>query len=241
MTRVSLEKAGWLALAWRAIRCHGAAYCARELASEVWFDLVRGTSTTSPSSFDASGVAAQAAVDGVRYQGVSPQTTRQLLDLIPSAARRAVFIDYGCGKGRAIIIAAESGFSHLIGVECNHQLAVACRRNLKRSSATNAAVLCCVHEGNAAEFQPPPRPLVAFLYNPFRGETLRRVIDRLRGHALLGGHSVWVAYVNPVERESFVEAGFRLHGELRRRGTVLAVAMHFDGEGRALRPGPLPC
>ena len=78
-----------------------------------------------------------------------------------------------------------------------------------------------VVEGDAAEFQLPPGPVIAFLYNPFRGQTLQRVLQRLTAHAHTVGQTVHIVYVNPQEIEQFTRLGWKMKSPIIDRGTLL--------------------
>ena len=75
-------------------------------------------------------------------------------------------------------------------------------------------------EGDAALFQPPPGPLIAFLYNPFRGQTLQRVLQRLTAHSQTDGQAVQIVYVNPQEVEQFTRLGWKMKNPIFSRGTL---------------------
>jgi len=64
-----------------------------------------------------------------------------------------------------------------------------------------------LHTMDAVRFQPPEGPLVVFLYNPFVGLTLERVVQRLADHATRS--PVHVVYINPRGRSAFLDHGFR--------------------------------
>ena len=78
---------------------------------------------------------------------------------------------------------------------------------------------------DAAEYDPPPGPLVAFLYNPFRGETLERVVQNLTRHAAQSRTQLWVVYVNPQELDRFIRIGWRIDHEIQRNETLLGVIL----------------
>jgi SAM-dependent methyltransferase len=87
------------------------------------------------------------------------------------------FIDLGAGMGRAALLAAEYRFRTVIGVELNPTLARIGRNNMARWRAAGRAraplrMVCC----DAVEFALPPRPCVAFLFNPFGAPVLRRML-----------------------------------------------------------------
>jgi predicted RNA methylase len=87
------------------------------------------------------------------------------------------FIDLGSGMGRAVLLAAEYPFRAVIGVELHPTLARISRKNMALWRAAGRAqapmrVVCC----DAAEFEPPAGPCVAFMFNPFGAPVLRRLL-----------------------------------------------------------------
>jgi SAM-dependent methyltransferase len=123
--------------------------------------------------------------DSVDYEAVNPALFARALPYVP----RATFVDLGCGKGRALILAHQAGFREVIGVEIAPRLLRAAKRNTRRLNIPAALALA-----DAATYHFPDRPIVAFLYNPFGTPTLEAVIEKLRGHR----HPVHVIYVNPM-------------------------------------------
>lgn len=111
---------------------------------------------------------------------------------------RYTFIDYGAGRGRALLTAARLPFARCIGVEFSDSLQAEARDNI---AAYPTDLLACrdldaVHM-NAADFVPPPGNLVLFFYNPFKGEVLGQVAGRIENAVRSGRRSIRVIYVNP--------------------------------------------
>ncbi|MGH9606824.1 MAG: class I SAM-dependent methyltransferase [Terracidiphilus sp.] len=116
------------------------------------------------------------------YYAVAPSVFRSILirwrRCRPVAAiDECTFIDVGAGMGRALLLAAEYPFRAVIGVELHPTLARIARRNLTHWHAAGRAlapvkILC----RDAAEFQLPSGPCVAFLFNPFGAPVLRRTL-----------------------------------------------------------------
>jgi SAM-dependent methyltransferase len=217
--------AKYVGFALQALRRHGWRHTLADLAAEFWFDLRRGTETFLPHELDRLRVTAPAVTDGVQYQAANPRLVRELLSWIPASAHAATFVDYGCGKGRVLMLAAETGFTRLLGVEFAPELAAVCEVNLRRRQGSVAQTDVKVRVQDAAEFEPPPGPLVVFLYNPFHGETLRRVVARLRHRAKADRQPVWILYANPRELPAFTAAGFVVTKAASRRGLTLGVLL----------------
>ncbi|AGK51752.1 histone methylation DOT1 family protein [Burkholderia thailandensis MSMB121] len=109
---------------------------------------------------------------------------RVLRDL--HVARDDVFVDYGSGMGRAIVLAARFPFRELIGVETSDRLHRAAQANVGRAlpdaDRRRIRLLHC----DARRFRLPDAASVLYFYNPFHGDILRAVfadIERsLRQH-----------------------------------------------------------
>ena len=108
-------------------------------------------------------------------------------------------IDYGCGRGRVLCLAARLPMQSVVGVELNVASADAARANLATLRGRQA-LSCSVVTGNATEFD-PTGGTVFYFFNPFGGEVFAKVIDRVREAAAGSSLPVRVVYVNPVCRE----------------------------------------
>ncbi|HVJ07278.1 MAG TPA: class I SAM-dependent methyltransferase [Acidisarcina sp.] len=119
------------------------------------------------------------------YFGVSPSILHALCAHWQSAPLSAAldqysFIDLGCGMGRAILLAAEMPFREVVGVELNATLAATAQKNIQAwESAGRVRCSTRVVCGDATEFQFPENPCVVFLFNPFGGTVLRRLIKKI--------------------------------------------------------------
>ncbi len=107
------------------------------------------------------------------------------------------FIDYGSGKGKAMLMAADYPFRAVVGLEFApklHETAVAnCR------TYTNPAQLCFELEPiltDVLEYAPPPGPIVCFMANPFDQATARQVFANWRERFERGDGDVRVMYLN---------------------------------------------
>lgn len=131
--------------------------------------------------------------DGLHYQGTSPRLFREVLDELPVARKELTFIDIGCGKGRTLLLAAQFGFRHVVGVELSEELAQTARENLRAVGIDGE-----VHTVDAAHMEFPDGPLVVYLYNPFGEATVKVVLDNLRRSLSERPRDTFVIYVNPL-------------------------------------------
>lgn len=123
-----------------------------------------------------SGRFSRTAISGTRYQTADAAEVARALRSIESP-EWFNFVDLGCGKGRILIIAAQFGFTRLIGVEYNSALAETARQNLL-TTETKAIVI----NQDAARFKFPPTDTIVFMHNPFVGSVMQSVIDNMANH-----------------------------------------------------------
>jgi len=167
-------------------------------------------------------------ISSIHYQGADPQTVQKIFALLPPKGKTATFVDFGCGKGRVLILARQNGFKHVIGIEIAPELATICQRNLAKAPCTRDREQVQLIQSDAATFRPPPGVVCAFFFNPFHGPPLHRVISNLRENAECSRSEVWVIYVNPVHLNSFLEQGFKIIHSLTYRQNPLAVIAHLS-------------
>lgn len=104
-------------------------------------------------------------------------------------------VDFGCGKGRILLMALEAGFRAAIGVEFAPELARIAEANLRSYRGRRSAA--SVHCGDAAAFPIPPDPLVVFLANPFKGPVLEAVAENIRRSFAEHPRAIYVVYLYP--------------------------------------------
>lgn len=145
------------------------------------FDRTFGTDTGGVIPVAATG----ASGPSVQHAGqFVPTATRVFLqgleEAVPQPQGR-VFIDYGSGKGRTLLLASNWAFKRIIGIELSQRLNDTAQRNIRmyRNPAqrcVDVASYCC----DTVDFEVPDEPLVLYLWSPFRGPVLDSVIKRLR-------------------------------------------------------------
>ncbi len=191
---------GLARVAAKTVRHHLAALSpqARERARRLRaFDERWGTETAQTWEVSRLGLPGEARRHAVRYQTTPLDgLTERLAALVPEPGQTS-FIDFGSGKGRVILTAAQLPFRRVIGVELSAELCAIARRNLDimRRHGVLRAPVDIVH-ADVAEFALPQDNLVAYLYNPFGRDILALLVERLEAAARTGNR-VLVLYVDP--------------------------------------------
>jgi hypothetical protein len=114
-----------------------------------------------------------------------------------------VFIDFGAGQGKTMLLAAEFPFKHVLGVEISPALSKQARANCEsfrsnRQACKNLEVQC----GDAAEFVFPNVPLVIYMFNPFSEEIVSQLLMNLAQSISMQPREVFVIYYNPLHRHA---------------------------------------
>jgi hypothetical protein len=116
------------------------------------------------------------------------------LDIDP---REFSFIDYGSGKGKAMLMAADLPFKSIVGVEYAKRLYEIAVQNCRtyRSANQRCQSLQPIL-GDVLDYAPPPGPTVFFMCNPFDETTLRAVFNIWRSRYQRGEGDVRILFLN---------------------------------------------
>ena len=135
----------------------------------------------------------------------------RMLDAAAPDYAACTFIDFGSGKGRAVILAAHRPFKKVIGVEFSptlHAIAQgnATRFHLRMPQAAPIELRC----EDAALTAIPQSTLLCFFYNPFGESVMEKVLCNLRASLTAHPRPLKVLYRNPVhgallDRADFLE------------------------------------
>jgi hypothetical protein len=143
----------------------------------------------------------------IRYQPTSVDEFGELMAMLDVDHTEYVFVDYGSGKGRVLMLAADYPFKRIIGVEFSPPLVEIAERNIATLGADGARIENLAID--ATEFEPPLAPLVAYLFNPFAPTVARPVFERLRASLDEHPRPAYVVVTGPPELAAAIEeAGF---------------------------------
>lgn len=171
-----------------------------------WFDLWYGTSTgTTTQTHDKDYLVKIDSCNIIHaVESTADKVTRfrRAMAVIRedglSSTEDATLIDFGCGKGRVLILAAKYGFNRIIGVELSSSMLDICRQNIAIAKVKNVDL----YEIDAVEFSVPcdAEVCVYYFYNPFSKVVLEKVINNIVENYVSKGTS-YIVYSNPVHSE----------------------------------------
>ncbi len=147
------------------------------------FDLAHGTDTGGLILPEQLRTRRPESLETSAYYAMSPSRFRAAMDLwlaVPPVypIEDYSFLDLGCGKGRALLLAAELPFRQTIGIELHRGLARAARRNVRLWQGARCPARVIV--GDATRVEMPSGPCLLYLFHPFGEVAMARLIARLR-------------------------------------------------------------
>jgi SAM-dependent methyltransferase len=160
------------------------------------FDIQHGTDTGGYySSADLHGKTLSV-VYTTAYYGIAPSALASALSDLNINYNEFTFADVGCGKGRAMIVAAQFPFHSLWGVEISPELCEIARANLalRPEWANRASIL----NEDAASVTFPQGPLMIMMFHPFLAPVLRRMLANLEAQLRKSPRTTYLLYArNP--------------------------------------------
>ena len=115
-----------------------------------------------------------------------------LENILPKPLDKNVFIDYGSGKGAAIIHAKKIGFKRTIGVEFAKELHDTALENIQKLNLKNVDSFYA----DASKHVPPTDVSVIYFFNPFDEVVMEKVIQNLVNQKKNFKNDVYIIYGN---------------------------------------------
>lgn len=164
----------------------------------------------------------------VYYLPSPPRVSRHLIESLQINYADYTFVDFGSGKGRVVMVAADYSFAQVVGVELSDKLHHIAGQNLSlRSSQTptlqcqNVQLECC----DARDYELPEDNLVLHFYHPFSHDTLRSVLQNLQNSLKENPRQAHVIYLRPAEN---VQEVFEENPVLVKRESIECVNRQYS-------------
>lgn len=106
-------------------------------------------------------------------------------------------VDFGSGKGGALITLADYPFSKITGVEISKELAGISRKNLQRLKIRKVSIVCC----DATDFTEIDEYNYMYFFNPFPCTIMSTVMSNLIDSLARKPRKITVIYLNPICHE----------------------------------------
>lgn len=170
----------------------------RAVPRNLAFDARFGTDTAEEVQLVEAGLPSElAAQANTVYRPIWPALFYRTIDRLNLDLSTYRFIDYGSGKGKAMLMAADYPFREIIGIEFAPGLHKIAEENCRiyRSPHQRCFALAPLI-ADARTVALPPGDLVCFFFNPFDQETLRQVLVKIDQQAMCRSSDIVIIYCN---------------------------------------------
>jgi len=142
------------------------------------------------------------------YQPVNFYTAEKLFKLLPKDCPKQAILDGGCGKGRALAIAAHFGYKRLYGFDISAEMVMYANSSLSHLFSVDPELSVELEVADAANYIVPDAVDTIFLFNPFDAFIMRPFISRVKESLIRSPRKLWILYANPVHKDLWIGAGF---------------------------------
>ena len=150
-------------------------------------------------------------IEGNNYAAIEPERFERVLASLDIAFEEYTFVDFGSGKGRALLLASEFPFKRIIGLEFSPELHRVAEENIHRYHSERQKCRAIQSRNvDFVEFPLPLEPLVLFFFDPCQLRVLSEAVARIGQSLVASPRPVYVAYVavQPEKDQLFNSAGF---------------------------------
>lgn len=151
------------------------------------------------------------------YQGASYFILFSILNKLPEDIKNSNFVDYGCGKGRALFVAEQCGFTKLIGVDIAKELIDDANANKLVYQKKNNQSEFHFLFNDATTFQIPENTRVFYFFNPFGKDIMQKVIQNIKESLKQNPRKIYCIYLNPKYKSVFDRSGFKQFCEIKNK------------------------
>jgi len=142
------------------------------------------------------------------YMPVSYDILEELFEKV-NIARSTHFIDIGCGKGRALCVAAYLGCKKVTGIDFSEEFCQNSIENLEQVKVKKPGFNSTILNNDAFYYGIPGDADVIFLFNPFDEVIMSGVVENIMESLSDHPRHLTVIYANPLQQHLFLEAGFK--------------------------------
>jgi len=135
---------------------------------------------------------------GRNYAAIEPQRFFWILSSLEINFKDFVFVDFGSGKGRALLMASEFPFRRVVGVEFSPELHAIAQGNIRkyetRQQQCKFVDSVCM---DFVDFKLPLEPCVLFFFDPCEGKVLAHALENIRRSLQERFRTIYLIYVAP--------------------------------------------
>ena len=150
------------------------------------------------------------------YQACNYYILEKGFDYLRSINENNNITDFGCGKGRAMAVAAHYGFKSITGIDFAISLCVAAGNNIQNTIKLYPSVKFNIICDDVVNYKIEEDQNVFFFFNPFDEVIMLKVVKNILLSLKEKPRKIYIMYVNPVHKEIFLSTGFEEEYYLRK-------------------------
>jgi len=150
------------------------------------------------------------------YQASSYYLVEKAFTFLQDEKVNYSLVDFGCGKGRIIIVAAYFGFKKITGIDFSYNLCIEAEGNIEKIQVFFPQTVFNVIYTDAACYKIKDDENCFFFFNPFDEVVMLQVVKNILSSLKENPRKIYVVYLNPLHKEIFLSAGFEEEYSLRK-------------------------
>lgn len=165
------------------------------------FDSRYGTDTIQINMLDELALEDESRRHGQRYQPTGSYSFRNIMRRL-APPPNGVFVDYGAGKGRVLMMASRYPFARVVGIEFSEELCEVARQNIDkfRGREPKAAPIDVVH-ADVRQYEYRHDETIFYFFHPFDEAILGATLDGIRESLKARPRKASLVYYLPKHRE----------------------------------------
>jgi 16S rRNA G966 N2-methylase RsmD len=142
------------------------------------------------------------------YMPVSYDVLKEIFERFPPC-KFVHFLDIGCGKGRALCVAATMGANKISGIELSKDFCEITKQNLEIIKKQQQHFGYKIFNNDAFYFEIETDVDCIFMFNPFDDIIMSGVLENIEISLKKKCRKMTVIYVNPLQKHLFLENGYQ--------------------------------
>lgn len=138
------------------------------------------------------------------------------------------FLDIGCGKGRALCVAAHHGCDKVTGIDFSKALCDDAKKNLARTKQKLSTLQYTILNNDAFYYEIPTDVDCIFLFNPFDAVIMSGVAENITMSYEANPRDITLIYVNPLWKDELTAIGFKQVYHVQKMKYLEAVIMQLN-------------